>query len=72
MLRQDNENTTYLVSITMNCKTISNKAISTNRRPHACRKQRHLSGRGSSAWAPTVPPDDCAATQDCLPLSAAT
>ena len=48
--------TTYLISITTNCKTISCRPVSTNRRPLACREQRHCSGGGSAAWALKVLP----------------
>ena len=48
--------TTYLISITTNCKTISCRPVSTNRRPLACRDQRHCSGGGSAAWAQKVLP----------------
>ena len=48
--------TTYLISITTNCKTISCRPVSTNRRPLACREQRHCSGVGSAAWALKVLP----------------
>lgn len=48
--------TTYLISITTNCKTISCRPVSTNRCPLACRDQRHCSGGGSAAWALKVLP----------------
>jgi hypothetical protein len=56
-------NATYLISITKNCKTISCRSLSTNRRTHACREQRRCSGVGSTAWAP----DLLCSSEDCLP-----
>jgi hypothetical protein len=36
--RDNNKVTTYLISITTNCKTISGLSVSTNRHRRACRK----------------------------------